>query len=289
LENQSSMNNIVSQRFVTIHDALIEQKIVRSSRQFAMSLDYLPQSLSEILKGRRDAPVTVLQKLIQVYHINPNYLFGETEEMFLGNEEKNNGPEFCIVTDQDDVEKIMYVPIAAQAGYSNQHNDLVFCEDLKTFSLPDDRFKYGTHRCFDIAGDSMEPSLFSGDKVVCSLIEPSAWKNSIKDNLVYVIVMQNDVLVKRVINKIKTKGQLELHSDNGYYDMTQLPIAELKEIWCVRVKISPFMPSPGNVRNAFQEQVDQLNETVKMQSNLIKGLNQTIEKMLKQNRVATVV
>ena len=31
-----------------------EEKRIKSSRQFALSLDYLPQSLSEILKGRRD-------------------------------------------------------------------------------------------------------------------------------------------------------------------------------------------------------------------------------------------
>ncbi len=74
--------NIVSRRFVNCHDYLKENKIVRSSRQFALALDYLPQSLSEILKGRRDVTLAVLQRSVEIFEINPIYLFTGKGDMF---------------------------------------------------------------------------------------------------------------------------------------------------------------------------------------------------------------
>ena len=61
------MNNVVTQRFIKCHDKLKEDNRIRSSRQFAMSLDYLPQSLSEIIKGRRDVTIELLRKAIDKY------------------------------------------------------------------------------------------------------------------------------------------------------------------------------------------------------------------------------
>ena len=56
------MNSIVTERFIKCHDKLLANNQVRSSRQFAISLDYLPQSLSEIVKGRRDVTIELLRK-----------------------------------------------------------------------------------------------------------------------------------------------------------------------------------------------------------------------------------
>jgi len=55
---------------------------VRSSRQFALSLDYLPQSLSEILKGRRDVTLELLRKGVEKYAMNPVYLLTGNGDFF---------------------------------------------------------------------------------------------------------------------------------------------------------------------------------------------------------------
>ncbi|MFT5385521.1 MAG: hypothetical protein ACI81W_002929, partial [Saprospiraceae bacterium] len=67
--------SIVTQRFIKCHNHLKEEGTVRSSRQFALSLDYLPQSLSEILKGRRDVTIELLRKAVEKYKINPVYIY----------------------------------------------------------------------------------------------------------------------------------------------------------------------------------------------------------------------
>jgi phage repressor protein C with HTH and peptisase S24 domain len=256
--------------------------VVRSSRQFALSVDYLPQSLSEILKGRRDVTIELLRKAIEKYKLSPVYIFTGDGPMFMTEEENQDFRTLTIVTTTNDDERIVHVPIPAQAGYAAEHSDPTFIQDLPTYVLPDYKYKVGTHRSFDVAGDSMEPTLFEGDKVVCSFLEPTLWETGIKDNYVYVIVTRADVIVKRVSNYLKDSRRLELISDNGYYEKYYLRIADIQEIWYVRARISPFLPSPDNIKSFVREEVHELRKTMQQQSSLIQNLNQTINKLVNQ-------
>jgi len=179
------MQNPVTERFIACHNKLKEDKKVASSRQFALAINTAPQSLNQVLKGKRMAGV---------------------------------GPMFKDEIEEDrhvKEDKIMYVPIAAHAGYCDQFHEEVTQEDLEFFSLPGYQPCYGEHRCFDVAGDSMEPTLFTGDKIICSLVSSNNGYNCIRDNYVYVVITHNDILVKRVTNRLRQEGVLYLNSDNG--------------------------------------------------------------------------
>ncbi len=277
------MNSVITQRFIKCHNKLKEENRVRSSRQFAMSLEYLPQSLSEIIKGRRDVTIELLRKAVEQYKINPVYIYTGEGPMFMSEEDHKSFRVLTIVTNAQDDERIVHVPVPAQAGYAGENIDPTFIQDLPTYSLPDYKYKVGTHRSFDVAGDSMEPTLFEGDKVICSYLEPTLWENSIKDNYVYVIVTRGDVLVKRVTNMISDKKQLLLISDNNYYQPFQIDLGDIREVWYVRAKISPFLPSPQNIRDLMRDEVKELQNTIQNQSKLIFNLNKTIEKLILQN------
>lgn len=274
------MSNIVTQRFIKCHDKLKEDNRVRSSRQFALSLDYLPQSLSEILKGRRDVTIELLRKAVEEYKINPVYIYTGEGPMFMSEEDHKSFRVLTIVTNTQDDERIVHVPIPAQAGYAGELSDPTFIQDLPTFTLPDYKYKVGTHRAFDVSGDSMEPTLFEGDKVICSFLEPTLWETSIKDNYVYVVVTRADVLVKRVFNNIKEEKKLRVESDNPFYEPYDIGLNDVREMWYVRAKISPFLPSPQNIQNILREEVRELKNTIKTQSSLIENLNITIEKLI---------
>lgn len=278
------MSSIITQRFIKCHDKLREENRVRSSRQFALSLDYLPQSLSEILKGRRDVTIELLRKAVDIYKINPVYIYTGEGPMFMTEEDHKSFRVLTIVTNASDDERIVHVPVPAHAGYASELTDPTFIQDLPTFSLPDYKYKVGTHRSFDVAGDSMEPTLFEGDKVICSYLEPTLWETSIKDNYVYVIVTRGDVLVKRLTNKIKSDKALTLISDNAYYEPFDINIGDVREIWYVRAKISPFLPSPQNIQNMLRDEVKELQNTIIEQSRLIRNLNTTIEKLVDLNQ-----
>ena len=274
------MNNVITLRFVKCHDKLKEQRIIKSSRQFAIALDYLPQSLSEVLKGRRDVTIELLRKAVEVFKINPTYIYTGEGPLFMTETSHEAFKVLTIVTNPDDEERIVHVPVPAQAGYTSGFMDPVFVKELPTFSLPDYQYTVGTHRCFDVAGDSMEPTLFEGDKVVCSFIDPTLWETSVKDSYVYIIVTKSDVVVKRATNFLKTDKELILSSDNSFYDPYKVHLSELQEVWYVRAKISPFLPSPNNTTNLLKKEIAELQETIKSQNLMINQLNKTIQKLL---------
>jgi phage repressor protein C with HTH and peptisase S24 domain len=274
------MNSVVTQRFINCHNKLKKDQRVKSSRQFAMYLEYLPQSLSEILKNRRDVTIELLRKAIEVYQMNPTYLFTGEGPLFLKDEDHKNFKVLTIVTDAHNDEKIVHVPIPAQSGYASESSDPKFIQDLPTYTLPDYKYKVGTHRSFDVSGDSMEPTLFEGDKVVCSYLEPSLWENSIKDSYVYVFATKGDVIVKRVVNRIKEAKSLMLISDNAYYEPYEIKLNEINEIWYVRAKISPFLPSPSNLKSVLRDEIDELRKTIQNQSKIIENLYKTIETLV---------
>ena len=272
--------SIITKRFIKCHNKLREDNRVRSSRQFALSLDYLPQSLSEILKGRRDVTIELLRKAVEKYKINPVYIYTGEGPMFMTEEDHKSFRVLTIVTNAQEDERIVHVPIPAQAGYAAETSDPAYIQDLPTFTLPDYKYKIGTHRSFDVAGDSMEPTLFEGDKVICSFLEPTLYENAMKDNYVYVIVTRGDVVVKRVTNKIKESSQIILHSDNNFYEDYTVNLGDIREIWYVRAKISPFLPSPQNIQNSLHEEMRQLKTIITKQGQSIQNLNMTVGKAL---------
>ncbi|MEL6273752.1 MAG: S24 family peptidase [Bacteroidota bacterium] len=280
------MNNVVSQRFIKCHNKLREEKRVKSSRQFALSLDYLPQSLSEILKGRRDVTIELLRKAVERYKINPVYIMTGNGPMFMTEADHQNFRVLTTITSPDEEELIVHVPLPAQAVYAAELGDPSFVQDLPTFSLPDYKYRVGTHRSFDVPGDSMEPTLFEGDKVVCSFLEPTLWETGLKDNYAYVIVTRSDVVVKRVMNHLKDNKEIELISDNAFYESYRVPMNDLREIWYVRARITPFLPTPKNIQRYLHDEVSDLKSTINQQSKLLAQLGQTMEKVLARERGA---
>ena len=274
------MNSIVTQRFLQCFEKIRKENRVRSGRQFALSLDYLPQSLSSMLKDRRDVPLETLRKAVEKYRFNPNFIFTGQGPMMLG-EDENKFRVLSVMTDQNGEERIVHVPVPAQAGYANESSEQTFIQGLPSFSLPDYKYKVGTHRSFDVAGDSMEPTLVEGDKVICSFLEPSQWENGIKNNHVYVFVTKSDVVVKRAVNHIKCQGTLELHSDNTFYQPFTLALSDLKEVWYIRSKISPFAPSPNKVSSTdvSRDEINELKSAIQKQNDVINKLYEAIDKI----------
>ncbi|CAH1000402.1 hypothetical protein LEM8419_01555 [Neolewinella maritima] len=277
------MKNVVSQRFIKCHDKLKAEKRIRSSRAFALSLNYLPQSLSEILKGRRDVTIELLRQSIAKYKLNPVYLFTGDGPMFMTEESNQNFRILTTITTPDADELIVHVPLPAQSVYAAELSDPSFVQSLPTYSLPDYKYKVGTHRSFDVPGDSMEPTLFEGDKVVCAFLEPTLWQSGIKDNYAYVIVTRSDVVVKRVRNFLADSKELEVISDNSFYDTYRIPLSDLREIWYVRARITPFLPSPQNIQRYVHDEMSELKATIAQQGKLINRLGVSVEKVLNRS------
>lgn len=285
------MQNDVTSRFIQSLEFLKTNNKVPSTRQFALAIGVHPQCISDIVCGKRSVNCDIISKSIQTFKLNPLFLYtGEGSEVEdSGCSTKNStDPILTIVTDEVGNERIVHVPVSAQAGYGTQLHDPTYVQDLPTFSLPGAKYANGSHRCFDVSGDSMEPSIYNGDKVVCHFVEPENWFNGIRENHVYVVISKEGVVVKRVVNNLKANGTLSLISDNNFYKPFEIELKDIVEIWQVSVKISPFMPSPRNIRNGLHNEMDMLKNTIADQSKMIQSLNATVEKLLKQNRTTLI-
>jgi len=275
------MTNNVTKRFIECFDELKRKSKIKSSRQFCLSLGYTPQSWSKILKGERAITLELIRKATIIYSFNPTYLFTGVGEKFM----KKEDSVLTIAVDNNENERILHIPITARAGYQDQFNDKVYLEDLESYTLPNIYFKTGSFRSFEVEGDSMEPVLQQGDIIICSYVDdPSLWKYNVKNGYVYVVVTNNDIVVKRVVNRLKEEGVLELESDNTDYPPIVVEESEIKEIWSVKMKLSSFAHSKISLRQEMDNKYSSLNDFIRNQSDIIERLNKTVEKLLQKQR-----
>jgi phage repressor protein C with HTH and peptisase S24 domain len=269
--------NSITQRFLECFEYLLKHNKVRSARQFAIQLGYLPQSFSEIQKGRRDVPLETLRKAVEVFQLNPEYLLLGKGGVFYDESQFQKTRILPIVTTDDGKENIVHVPVKAQAGYAGDRLETTtFFEHLPTYRLPDYAYSMGTFRSFEVSGDSMYPTLEDSDTIICSYVDNNYWESSVKDNHVYVIVTQGDVFVKRVINNLRKHRHLELHSDNDHYPLIRINLIEIKEIWMVKSRINRFNHSRNHINLSQSSEMEALRNVIEDQRRLIKDLQQLI-------------
>jgi phage repressor protein C with HTH and peptisase S24 domain len=256
---------------MTCIETLKAHNKVKSMRQFAISLDYLPQGLSEMANGRRDVTIELLRKAIEKYGVNSEFIFTGLGPQ-LRDGKQNDLKVLTIVTDAENKEYIVHVPIAAQAGYIDQFTDPQFVKELPSYNLPYDNIRGGSYRSFDIEGTSMEPTLQHSEKVVCSFIEPQYWEPAIKNGQVYVVLTKDGIVIKRLINHIRSNRTLDLVSDNRSYEIIKLPVEQVREVWWVRLKISPYLDKTSIQDVDLYNQLEHQNRMIEELSNTISQL-----------------
>lgn len=275
------MSNDITKRFIECFRELKELNVIKSDRQFCLNLSYSPQSWLKILKCERDVTLDLLKKAAEIFDFNPEFLITGQGERF------RNRDSLIEFQAHEEINKtIVHIPITAKAGYADQFNNPVFARELKFYSLPMDYYRHGSFRSFEVEGDSMEPVLNNGEIVVCTKLDDQPlWQNNIKTGYVYVVITQNDIVVKRVINLLKDEKTLQLVSDNTNYPDIIVQQEDIHEIWLVKMKISPFAHSRVNLRQEMIENYSELKKTIKNQSEIIVRLNSVVEKILLKNRL----
>lgn len=265
----------ITRRFLTCLDKLVEEGKVRSKRQFAIATGYHAQGLSEMTAERRDVPLELIEKAISLFRFNPQYLF------------RGNGPHFSnpveddgirvrnltVITDKRGDERIVHVPFTAQAGYGKLLDDPVFFQELPSFQLPDPQFKSGTYRSFEISGRSMEPTFRSGDNVIAAYVEARYWEQALKNHQLFIIVTTQEVVIKRIINHIKTEKKIDCVSDNTEFDTYSIQAKDILEIWKVRMKLTSYLDQPGGLNTQA------ISEQLSAQHKMLETLQQHLSKV----------
>ena len=132
------------------------------------------------------------------------------EGQYLKNEDQNV-KVLSITVDKIGKENIELINQKASAGYLNSYSDFEFIENLPKFQLPFLNFS-GTHRAFEIKGDSMLP-LTSGSIVIGKFIEDLSF---VKDGKTYVLLTKEDGIIYKRVQVLD--NTIKLISDNKEYD-----------------------------------------------------------------------
>lgn len=101
-------------------------------------------------------------------------------------------------------------------------------QEKQQIQVPDNVFfkkfsKVKKYSVINATGDSMQPFIYSGDKLIVE-----HWNGEqIIDNQVYVFCYENEIFVKRLTKNI---NQLVIKSDNTFYDVIKLTGNDLKKV-----------------------------------------------------------
>ena len=148
-------------------------------------------------------------------------------------------------------ENIELINQKASAGYLNSYSDFEFIETLPKFQLPFLNFS-GTHRAFEIKGDSMLP-LTSGSIVIGKFIEDISY---VKDGKTYILLTKEDGIVYKRVEA--QESSLKLISDNQEYDPYVISNYDILEIWEGIAFFSHDFPNPNSEFSSIKSHINNL-------------------------------
>lgn len=139
------------------------------------------------------------------------------------------------------------VGIKAQAGYVKGFEQVDYIDTLEQYSLPPGVNPTGAvWRYFEVDGDSMEPTFSSGDVILATMVPHEDW-NDIKNFCVYIMLTEDQLLVKRLYKK--NEKEWVLISDNEEVaPQVLLPVENIRQLWQFRRHIRSKAPQPKEVR-----------------------------------------
>ena len=165
------------------------------------------------------------------------------------------GDKVVVTVDDKGKENTVLVPIPAQAGYSVSHNEAVYLQQFGTYKIPG--FERGEFRAFEVAGDSMAPTINHRDVVVVSRVEEL---RLLEPGEVYVVVTAESVMLKRIRNRLRASdAEMLLYSDNPHRLPFGMETRDVHELWRVRGYVSSYIPSaPDITAERLWEVIEQL-------------------------------
>lgn len=188
-----------------------------SQVEMAKILGISQSVISLIESGNASVSVDMLKSLSEYFNVSCDWLiYGKDRYIKLSS---NN-------------DFMPMVNIEAEAGYVHNFKDIDYIETLDLYRIPG--FKDGEYRIFEVEGESMIPTLFSHDKIICEHKKG----NDIVEGTLNVVVTKNDIVVKRVYYKGDDHKTLVLRSDNKDFKPREVPTQKVLEIWEVKAKLT---------------------------------------------------
>lgn len=172
---------------------------------------------------------------------------------------KGSGLRILATTvDSENNDNIELVSEKAKAGYKRGYSDPEYIRELPVFKLPfvSPERKY---RTFQISGDSMIPI---PDKAYVTGEFVENWEY-LNNGDPCIVLMKDEGIVFKIIQKDFKKKQFVLHSLNKDYESYPVPVEEISEIWKFVHYISEEMPDPISPEQELYHAVANMQDDIK--------------------------
>ncbi len=237
----------------------LREELRHTQQSFAELLN-IGATTADIERGKTKITGKIVMELMAQYNINPLWLYGKSFEKYIDTARGDVSPK-VITIDSGGEESILLVNQKAAAGYPNNIHDMGWYQTLPSFNIPLPEYKNASYRGFQVEGDSMLPNIKPNEWVLGRAV-PSI--NEATDSKIYIVVLKDSVLVKK-LQKIPNNPQsIRLISLNEEYLPIDVRVKDIQELWQVNSKLSFGVdePSESNLLRQLQQSMFELKAQI---------------------------
>ena len=187
----------------------IRLKFNKTQNEMAEIIGISRSTYTGIEKGK--ATLTERNKMLIIDKLNINPIWFETGkgEMLKSNFTQSDVRN--VDTQTMNWIQIPFIPVHARATFAETFETEI--HELSTLTIPRlPGINYENGKVFEVDGDSMDPTLITGEQVFCEYVDPADWKYI--TGPVVVAFGNNLIVVKRIKENNLSNGELTLWSDN---------------------------------------------------------------------------
>ncbi len=212
--------------------------------------------IADLERGKTKITGRIVMQLFKDFGINPMWLFGESDNKTLTAKGISTMPKVITLNDSEN-ENIVMVGQKAAAGYPENIYNNHWYDALPAFGIPLPEYKNATFRAFQVEGDSMLPNLKPGEWLLCKALEDF---DLVKSNKLYVIILENGVLVKKVEKIENHQDRITLISLNREYPPQEAKNSMILEMWEVNSKLSFDIDSHISLESGISGLFDSISD-----------------------------
>jgi phage repressor protein C with HTH and peptisase S24 domain len=215
------------------------------------------QGVADLIGGKKGGPsFPVLQKMLRSYpDVSPSWLIFGEGEMLNSSAPTNtsavhfahNGrePNVVAIAEGDNTAAPLY-NIRTAASYLGAGQSQERPEPDGVISLPSWLLRRGDHAVFPVVGDSMEPTFFAKDYVLCRFLPKTEWAHLREDTVAVVVSESRGLQLKRLTFR-PGEEYVRCRSDNRQHPAYNLDLDEVLEVWRFewRITANAYNPTEG--------------------------------------------
>lgn len=222
-----------------------------SQQEFASRIGITQGALSQLESKKSKLSLDSLLKINRVFGVDCNWLVTGEGEIFY----QQNVRELRRMGNANNGVKrggfISLVRGETHAGYLKNYQNEKYLNSLDVYKIPG--YENGGYRLFEIEGDSMIPSIYPGEIVVC---EPVSDALAIENGGLHIVVAEEGIVAKRTYIYEEDRNMLILKSDNPGYKTYSISMSGVREIWQIRAKITNVFTQPQVVDAARLKELE---------------------------------